>query len=211
MNKKIYFNNKIIVIQHPNELSALSPKTNIYNQTHHQSLDHFLQNFLNEKVSDSTIQKIYSIPDSAFENTLNFFKKFHYIEAGGGLIQKEKEYLFIRRLGKWDLPKGKLDKGESIEACALRECEEECNVKNLKIIARLPSTFHIYKYKNSYALKRTYWFHMVTNYTGKLVPQTEENIEAVEWMDKKKIKQFVLPDTYPTIVDLINDTLNLID
>src|SRR5687768_2564827 len=55
-----------------------------------------------------------------------FQKKFTPVLAAGGLVQNEKEeLLMIYRKGKWDLPKGKLDKNEKLEDCALREVMEE--------------------------------------------------------------------------------------
>ena len=114
----------------------------------------------------------------------------------------------IYRLGKWDLPKGKLDKGETVEAAAIRECEEECGIKNLKIEQQLSSTYHIYKYKGKLALKQTYWFYMTTNYEKPLKPQTEENIEDVKWFTKEKIKETVFGNSYFTIIDVINEAFN---
>ena len=111
---------------------------------------------------------------------------FLYIEAAGGFIERDKRFLFIHRLGKWDLPKGKLEKKETIENAAIRECEEECAIKNLKIVKQLASTFHIYPFKTGYVLKQTYWFYMKTNYAEKLKPQTEENIDEVKWFSENK-------------------------
>ena len=138
--------------------------------------------------------------DTLFEELKSQFK---YIEAAGGLIEQNKKYLFIYRLNKWDLPKGKIDKGESPKQAAIRECEEECAITGLEIINELPSTYHIYPYKGTYALKTTYWFLMKSGFAGKLIPQTEENIEKVEWLDETAIKNEVTKNTYPSVLDLI--------
>lgn len=144
-----------------------------------------------------------------FDSWITYFKKnHHFIVAAGGLIKKQNQYLFIKRLGKWDLPKGKLEKNESPEAGAIRECEEECGIENLNIIKELPSTFHIYEYKNSYALKESKWFLMETKYSKKLTPQLEENITEVDWYNQNDIETKILVNTYPTIYDLINKALN---
>ena len=134
-----------------------------------------------------------------------FKKTFKLIYAAGGLIESNDRYLFIYRLKKWDLPKGKLDMGESLEESAIRECEEECGITKLTITKVLEQTYHMYEYKGSYALKKTYWYAMTTQHQGKLVPQTEENIERVEWFNKEEIKQTIISDTYPAILDVIKN------
>ncbi|MCU0360521.1 MAG: NUDIX domain-containing protein [Bacteroidia bacterium] len=150
------------------------------------------------------------IKDISFEQVLEALKKeFRYIEAAGGFIQKADEYLFIHRHGRWDLPKGKLEKGEGIQEAAIRECEEECGVKNLKIEKPLRSTFHLYPFKRDIALKQAYWFYMTTNFEGPLVPQTGESIEKAEWVKKEKVMKDILPDTYLTIRDVIKEALVL--
>jgi len=125
------------------------------------------------------------IVDDTQEYFKTFSKFFKFIIAAGGTVFNEKnELLVIYRLQKWDLPKGKLEKGEDIPTCAVREVEEECNVDDLTIIKELKSTYHCYFHKNKWSLKRTYWFEMKTGYKGKLIPQTEEGIEKVEWLPK---------------------------
>lgn len=131
-------------------------------------------------------------------------QQFAYIEAAGGLIKQDQNYLFIFRLGKWDLPKGKLDQGETPDKAAVRECEEECGISGLKIEKELPSTYHIYPYKGRHALKTTYWYLMNSNDKKQLVPQTEENITKAEWLDLSAIKNTVIMNTYPSVLDLIS-------
>jgi 8-oxo-dGTP pyrophosphatase MutT (NUDIX family) len=137
-------------------------------------------------------------------------KKYYFITAAGGLIKKGEGYLFIFRHQKWDLPKGKLEKNELPEVAAIRECEEECGVKELNIIRPLPFTYHLYEYKGSLALKQTYWYLMETNYAGVLTPQEEESITAVEWFKEDKIRSEVMQNSYHTITDLLIDTFGLV-
>ncbi|MCO4294152.1 NUDIX domain-containing protein [Solitalea sp. MAHUQ-68] len=135
----------------------------------------------------------------------NLTRKFRYIEAAGGLVKnKNDEYLFIYRLNKWDLPKGKLEKNESIVECAIREVEEECGVTISSVGQELPSTYHMYKLKDEVVLKRTYWFSM--NYDGnqQLVPQTEEDIMEVVWVSNDNF-DMVKSNTYPAIKDLLTN------
>ena len=112
-------------------------------------------------------------------NLEEFSKQFIFIEAAGGLIKNDKnEYLFIYRHNKWDLPKGKLDKGELPEHAAVRECQEECGLKDITLLDFLVNTYHIYEFKKGWAFKKTYWYNMLCNETN-LVPQLEESITAV--------------------------------
>jgi ADP-ribose pyrophosphatase YjhB (NUDIX family) len=127
------------------------------------------------------------------------------IAAGGVVYNANHEILLIYRLQKWDLPKGKLEDGEVIEECAVREVEEECNVNNLKIKNALPNTYHCYPLKNGvWALKTTYWFAMETNFTGELIPQTEEGIEKVEWVKISDLQPYI-DNTYPSLVDILEN------
>lgn len=137
-----------------------------------------------------------------------YFKKFNkyfkfIVAAGGTVFNKKNELLVIYRLDKWDLPKGKLEKGEDIPTCAIREVEEECNVDGLTIIKELESTYHCYFHKNKWVLKRTYWFNMKTEYDGKLIPQTEEGIEKVTWLAKSDWDT-IFDNTYNSIKEVIS-------
>ena len=132
-----------------------------------------------------------------------FKSMFKNIEAGGGLVKNAKgEYLFIFRNGKWDLPKGKLEKGETIKKCAKREVMEECGIKKLSVKKQLTTTYHIYKLKEKEVLKQTTWFEMECLDTSKLKPQTEEGITKVKWFKKENLKT-VVKNTYPSVIDVI--------
>lgn len=149
------------------------------------------------------------ITDKPKETWKVFKSFFKYVIAAGGVVYNENnEVLLIYRLDKWDLPKGKLEKNEEVDTCAIREVEEECNVTGLYITKELESTFHCYQTrKGKWALKRTYWYNMKTAYAGKLVPQTEEGIQKVEWVDKIKLAE-VKKDTYNSLLAVF-DTIEL--
>lgn len=126
-------------------------------------------------------------------------KKLPVVIAGGGLVYNDKsEILFIHRNNKWDLPKGKIEKGEDIETCALREVGEETGVKDLKIRHLITVTYHVFKRNGVYKLKETHWFEMHSSYTGKLVPQTKEGIDKVKWKDFQKTQK-ALTNSYKNI------------
>ena len=129
-----------------------------------------------------------------------FKSRFKFIIAAGGVVfNSNNEILVIFRNGKWDLPKGKLEKGEDIPICAIREVKEECGVCDLAITKELPSTYHCYQSKKGdWILKRTYWYKMMSKYQGELVPQKEEGIDAVEWFDKKSLSE-MKKNTYKSI------------
>lgn len=130
----------------------------------------------------------------------SFLKKFKVIEAAGGKVYNQNnETLFIYRFDKWDLPKGHIEKGEKKEVAAIREVEEECGIKGLRILKSLETTFHsFYNRKGVLCLKVTYWYLMETNFIGVLEPQLEEGITQVVFKNKKKTKE-ALENTYENI------------
>ena len=133
-----------------------------------------------------------------------FFKHFTLIEAAGGIIQNnKKEILFIYRLDKWDLPKGKMEKGEKPDACALREVEEETGVANLKLKKKIGETCHTYDAFGKHFLKITHWYYMVCPAEQKFIPQTEEDITEIKWVGTKDIKE-PISNTYPSIKDILS-------
>jgi 8-oxo-dGTP pyrophosphatase MutT (NUDIX family) len=120
-------------------------------------------------------------------------------KAGGGLVYNQKgEVLFIFRNGKWDLPKGGIEKKEEIEETAIREVEEETGVTGLKITRKLQKTYHVFKRNGIYKLKITHWFEMQTNFEGTPLGQLEEGIEKVEWKNPSQIQE-ALENSYENI------------
>ncbi|HUH26109.1 MAG TPA: NUDIX domain-containing protein [Flavobacterium sp.] len=137
-------------------------------------------------------------PDEAFL-LKNFKERITINKAGGGLVENDKgQILFIFRNGKWDLPKGGIEKNETMEQTAIREVEEETGCKNLKTKDKLEKTYHVFKRNGEYKLKITFWYSMVTTYKGDLVGQLSEGIEKVVWVDKKDIPE-LLQNSYQNI------------
>jgi 8-oxo-dGTP pyrophosphatase MutT (NUDIX family) len=120
-------------------------------------------------------------------------------KAGGGLVYNKKgEVLFIFRNGKWDLPKGGIEKGEKIRETALREVEEETGVGMLAIERKLQKTYHVFKRNGRYKLKITHWYEMHTDFDGVPHGQLEEGIEKVEWKKPDEIEA-ALSNSYENI------------
>ena len=122
------------------------------------------------------------------------------IAAGGIVMNPNQEILWIFRRGFWDLPKGKLDLNETIEACAIREVMEETGISHLILGKLILTTTHQYhdKFLNKEVEKTTYWYAMTTDLIQEGKPQTEEDIEAIAWVKKEDIAPY-LANTYDTI------------
>ena len=132
-----------------------------------------------------------------------FFKNFQVIEAAGGIVQNDKkEMLFINRLGKWDLPKGKIEAGEKEEACALREVTEETGVKNLELKKKIGETYHVYDEFGKHFLKISHWFYMTCSSKQIFIPQKEEDITEIKWVRTLDIKE-PIKNTYPSIKNIL--------
>jgi hypothetical protein len=156
------------------------------------------------KLKDETIKGINLYTSNLKDDWLIFLQNIEVIPAAGGLVlNPKKEVLFIFRNNFWDLPKGKIEKGERIETAAIREVEEECGIFNVSIIKKLITTYHIYFYKGA-KLKETHWFLMNSNFDGQLVPQTEEGITAVCFKNDTAIDE-ALKNTFKNI-KLVYDT-----
>ena len=126
-------------------------------------------------------------------------EKIPVCKAGGGLVfNKKGEVLFILRNGKWDLPKGGIERDEEIADTAMREVEEETGVDELEITRKLQKTYHIFKRNGKYKLKITHWFEMQTNFEGTPFPQANEGIEKAVWLNPEQIKE-ALKNSYENI------------
>ncbi len=134
---------------------------------------------------------------------LRLFADFYLIEAAGGVVRNQKGILMIFRNGLWDIPKGKLEKGEDVKTAAIREVEEECGIEQPIIEDWLVDTYHTYVYKGRKVLKKTFWYSMKYNGIEKLIPQIEEGITDVKWMSAKEFLH-VRGKTYGSINEVID-------
>lgn len=139
----------------------------------------------------------------------NFFKHFKLIQTGGGLVKNNSaEILLIFRRGKWDLPKGKIDEGETLEKCAIREVQEETGIKKLKIISKISITYHTYVEFGKHILKESHWYLMNAFEREELVPQIKEDITEIQWVKKEDLKKY-LKNTFPTIKSVLENAEKL--
>jgi 8-oxo-dGTP pyrophosphatase MutT (NUDIX family) len=126
------------------------------------------------------------------------------VKAAGGLVQQEdRSVLLIYRRGKWDLPKGKLDKGEKLEACALREVEEETGLKNVQLQSPLLVTYHTYHEGTRFILKESHWYTMQVTGLQQLKPQTEEDIHDIRWVPLEEIESYT-GKVFPSVKDVLH-------
>ena len=184
---KVFVNQNVIVltneIQFGTKLTVLPLKET--------SLDDIIKKLKKRK-------KIFLFHNNSKKLIFHFRKKLKVVKAGGGIVRNSKDQiLFIYRRSRWDLPKGKMNKKESINETALREVEEETGVRGLKIIDFIKDTYHIFKKGKKYYLKETSWFNMETNYNDKLKPEIKEGITKVVWKSKTQVKN--IKNTFPNI------------
>lgn len=134
----------------------------------------------------------------------SILSKIKIIHAAGGLVKNgEGEYLFIYRLDKWDLPKGKVEESEKMREAALREVEEECGIKVNYLGPKIATTYHTYQIRGKVVLKQTKWYEMAVNKVPKLIPQTEEDITKAEWLRANELDK-VYDNTYPLIEEILS-------
>lgn len=155
-----------------------------------------------EKLARGNRESVYLYHADEENIVSRFKKKLPVVIAAGGLVRNnEDDVLFIKRNGKWDLPKGGVEHKEAIEAAAIRETEEETGVQGLKIVKPLQVTYHIFNRNGNMKLKETYWFEMTTGYTGEFTPQKNEGITKVRWKNAKKTQE-ALKNSYANIREL---------
>lgn len=145
-----------------------------------------------------------AVPVTSFRN-VNPYAPVERIGAGGGLVVRRTEsgleVLLIHRRGVWDLPKGKLDPGETVEQCARREVVEELGLKppDVDVVCPVGRTVHGYREDGKFMLKRTHWFLMRT-LSSSFRPQADEDIDAVEWVAWREAQKII---AYDTLRDLL--------
>ncbi len=168
-------------------------------------LCNFLPEWFNDRDPGDTF--IHEISENAVALALN--ETFRMAPAAGGIIMKDGKFVSIVRKGIPDLPKGHIEKGETPEAAALREVEEETGIGNLKIVKALPITWHCYVEHEEWTLKPTYWYLMSTSENIQPKPQTEEGITEIKLTGNEAIEDF-LRNTYRSTSEILGKELRQI-
>jgi 8-oxo-dGTP pyrophosphatase MutT (NUDIX family) len=199
---KIYFNDKPLFL-----CDAMTPE--IAGYAHHDDavlIDEFSHPAVNSMIHEMRQAKVHAgifIHSDLEKLRKVVWKKFLLVKAGGGLVRNgEGKYLFIFRRGIWDLPKGKLDPGETIEQCAVREVGEETGLRSVQLEAPLLVTYHTYDENGKHILKESHWFRMKAADLAGLKPQQEEQITELRWVDGEAM-QVLLRNTFPSVRDVI--------
>ena len=200
---KVFFNDKRITFASRKNITISKLSFNFDDNCKVEELIIWFNSFVKNDWEDVVLY--HSNPSHLFKIFKSAFIK---IEAAGGVVLKNNKLLFILRKGKWDLPKGKIDKGESASESALREVTEECGIKGHSIVKQLPSTFHIYqspykKTKGQWIFKEAIWFEMKYEVDKSGVPQIDEGITEIRWMERNNLSE-ILNNTYENLVETIN-------
>ena len=194
---KIYFNK--LAIQFADNIENISENVKSITVANISDMRKIIENLHNDGFDCDICLCGYN-PNNMYTDLLKMHK---YIEAAGGVVKNEKdEYLLIKRFGIWDLPKGKVEKGEETLEAAIREVCEETGLVNVAIFYDLPSTYHIYYQNKRWFLKKTYWYFMETQDNISLVPQVKEAITDAVWM-KKNDAYNALSNSYKSLFDVL--------
>lgn len=198
---KVFFNeNQIIISETPID----SPLSDVFKSIQNPSKNQLLEAFQDLDPEGATVLNFWGRKDTIWNS---FKEHFKWIEAAGGWVLNAKaEVLLIYRLKKWDLPKGKIEKGEEVKEAAIREVEEETGLGELDILNELPTSYHMYPRKGKMYLKKTHWFSMTCADSSVPVPQVEEDIEEVKWVPKDELVAYK-SNTYPAIAELMEEQM----
>jgi len=151
-------------------------------------------------LSDNVFHNVTSITLDVknYENVKTYIKSFfRIVKAAGGIVNKSDKILMIYRSKKWDLPKGKCEKGEKMKACAIREVQEECGIV-IKSAHKVCNSWHTYSLNGKNILKKTSWYSMKCEDDKNMQPQEEEDIEEVKWLRTRDLFH-ALKDSYHSI------------
>ena len=162
-------------------------------------------NSITKALKDKTVTEVYLYHSNPDKFEKHFFRTFPFVEAAGGLVQhQDGRFLFIYRNNKWDLPKGKIKKNETLIKAAKREVSEETGVTDLEVKRPLPITYHIYNANGKFKVKKTYWFFMMSKFNGSLIPQFKENIKMAVWKGINEIPK-LMENAYENIKIILKE------
>ncbi len=199
---KIYINEQALILCSNEELKDI-PKSNSHIVSKYFGKKKYLLNYIDMLEKGSSFSNVIIHSDDFKQLKKDFKSLYIRSKAGGGVIVNEKnEILFIHRRGFWDLPKGKIEKDETIKECAIREVKEETGIKKVKVISRLTVTRHQYRQKGIRYLKFVRWYIMESK-SQELIPQLEEDIEKATWMTLEKFYS-KSRKVYKNIIDVLD-------
>jgi 8-oxo-dGTP pyrophosphatase MutT (NUDIX family) len=194
---KIYINEVVLILT-----ESVPPDIEDYQELKGSNFDFFS---FYKLICNHESPKIFLLLSKDFKSIFKGIKRsMILIKAAGGIVSNEgKKYLFIFRNGKWDLPKGKIEKGENSRVAAVREVQEECGISIDRSGDKVCNTYHIYEINGAMVIKKTAWYWMRAHKQEKLVPQLEEGITDARWLSPGDL-MLVRQNTYPLIRDLLN-------
>lgn len=201
---KVFFNQKLINISARENITLNKRKSQKSDSFTVFDIQKWFKNFIQN--NDPEVHLTHVSPEHFFEL---FKSAFLNINAAGGVVfNRDGEILFILRNGIWDLPKGKVDEGETTPETAIREVEEECGISGMQIVKKLSSTYHIYQSrykitKEQWIFKETFWYEMKYSGAAKGTPQQEEGITKIKWCARNEL-DVVLANTYENLKQIIN-------
>ncbi len=211
---KLFINNKIVYLCHnPAFVDNLMHEDFIIEPyTTKENFEGTLKVILSD-VNQNNVILFNANVEKIFKEVCSYFK---CVEAGGGVVKnRDGDILLIHRRGFWDLPKGKIENGETTEEAAVREVEEETGLTNVKISHPIyfkkllnKATYHSYVEKEILKLKVSHWFEMNTDFEGELIPQTEEDIEKAIWVRIEDVPNY-FNNMYSSIIDVLKELTNL--
>lgn len=140
-------------------------------------------------------------PREAFDD---FRTQFTAVEAVGGVVENPRgDTLMILRNGRWDLPKGHLERGETPIEGAMREVREETGLTRLETGEMVVATLHFYRLGDDWQMKHTRWYAM-RNDGEQTTPQQEEGITRAEWIPRDVLQEHVAT-SYPSIKEVFKN------
>lgn len=193
---KVFIDHKPIIFVQKNDLSTVNLQ---FESKNVEQIDD-----LNELLTHAELDSpLYLTSDEPSKEFKRLFADYKYMEAAGGIVQRNELFLIIKRKGFWDIPKGKIEEGESPEVACVREIMEECGIEGQEIVSPLTNTFHTMKWDGENALKKTYWFMLTYNGTEDVFPQLEEDITEVKWMTRDEMLS-IRSSTFGSINDVLD-------
>lgn len=198
---KVFIDHRPIIFLQKEDLSTGNLKLEAKNV---KSLDS-IQEVLTEVRIDNPLCLTTETPKNEFDR---LFQEYLLIEAAGGIVERDGKFLVIKRMGYWDIPKGKIDEGETPEVACVREIMEECGINGHQIASPLTHTYHTMKWDEKKALKKTHWFMLKYDGALETEPQLEEDITEVRWMSKDELLS-IRENTFGSINDVLDAFVEL--